>query len=648
MGETEAIAELSMTAEQLEDFAWLLANSKTLGDIHRLAEIILNEKPGSDDIADKQVVARETVSKLHKQDRIAEAVDLLMRESHPSGAIVLGLRHIMKGERLSSTNALQRLLDLHEPFLSSADMIDLLPKVARRVCAVGLKGIEGRKIRGTGFLIAKDVVITNYHVIEPFLPWDEVTSDFKPTEPGDKIFFFFDYMRAPTPRVPPQTTHNIVAVNAAEDWYVKARPYLPNEGDGKCNKLLNHELDYVLIRLDRPLGSLPVRTGGGAIRGWLPLEEDEIDRSFNRRILVVQHPDEQPQLFDIGKYERSDPSDSRVWYSVNTANGSSGGAAVDTEGKLFALHNATVKINEQLNQGVRIDLIAKDVGKTIAKEEVPQDDTKLVWSLNDSFQDSQPIIGRSIFREYVTRIGDIASPERALVVTGTPPAGLQYSIKLLRRLRRSDAPVVMFSTTELEKRIDEGFLVRLVSELNIGGLAGSMPRESTEADPRWVGELANWLMEALAKDHEKNKTKYPAWLVINTVVSQKQSILWPANLQDLIATLLGRKNDRQIALDVPQLRWLFLVLPDTNLNLAGISHLEEKLVDDDDKQYAKDFEDCFMNAYQSVYKTAPMTAHLARRSAEIYLQQQKKIKSKKWHPRKALAEYVRQLLMDNG
>ena len=98
------------------------------------------------------------------------------------------------------------------------------------------------------------------------------------------------------------------------------------------------------------------------MRGWLPLPTEIAVLEKQTKLFVVQHPGRAPQQVDFGDYCRLDPSGTRVWYSVSTAKGSSGGAAVDSAGQLFALHNAEVEPREglegTLNQGIRIDLIA--------------------------------------------------------------------------------------------------------------------------------------------------------------------------------------------------------------------------------------------------------------------------------------------------
>lgn len=650
--EGKIVTEISLNQQQLEDLAWLLAKTRSVDDLERFADRILGpgeaKKAAGNEVSQPHQFALKIVEEWRTKNLIGEVVDLLLADGHPSGPMAIGLRNILDGNRVNTDEALQALITEYEPFLSTADMIDLLPKVARRVCAVAL-GSPYNAIRGSGFLIAPDIVIINFHVVKEFLEKDPATGEFRQTQPGDQLFFFFDYLRAPKPKVPPGAGRGTICVTAAEQWCVCARDSLPFDGTLNSPKeVKNNELDYALIKLARPVGALSVRAGGGAVRGWLQLDDNALDLNSADppRVLVVQHPEAMPQLFDMGWYKGTDPSGTRVWYSVNAAKGSSGGAAILTDGRLFALHNAEVKREngnpptDKVNQGVRIDLIARDIAGKVPKE-VPPDDKKLLWSLTDNFQNPQPIIGRSKFRDYITQMHR-STTDRVLEVRGTPPVGLQFSIKLLDRMRPADVRVVEFSPTELQKPILEGFIPKLISQLNIGGHTGDMPELlKTEARNRWIGDLAKWLLNAITKDQEVNKTKYPAWVVINTVVGKDQTFMWGAHLEDLIAALLGRRNDQNEALDVPQLRWLFLATPKTNLPLAGIKRLDENL--DDDTDYDKDFEECYLNAYRSIDRESPMKQGALRPVALVKLEEEEEKDDPK-PPRKVLALYIRKLL----
>jgi len=371
--------------------------------------------------------------------------------------------------------------------------------------------------------------------------------------------------------------------------------------------------------------------------------------TMNRRILVFQHPQAAPQQFDIGDFEGLDPSGTRVRYSVSTAHGSSGGAAVDSEGRLIALHNAEVQAavadanGKRVNQGVRIDKIAEDLAAEMPEllTALPQaDGDHLFWSLNDDVQNSRPIVGRTEFREMVRKM---ASPnaERVLVITGSPGSGLQFSIKLLRHTLGTQVPVAEFSTTELSTLEPRLFLRHLVNKLGvIGASGGSIPElPSTANVSGWLRQdLPKWLFEQLSKDERQDRFKYPAWVVINTVTPPQQPpVLWADNLQELVAALTGVRSPNHTEIPLPQLRWLFLAYPSVILPINGVKKREEDL--DKYTSYEQDYIECAKLAYSSIDKEAVPQDFVLRNMARYV------IRRNQGSPlRKELADAVRELI----
>jgi len=655
MGDAEPIvpAEISMTEEQREDFALLLAKYLGRGNIEWLANSALGPEAvqqAGNDVTDVKAFAVKIVQALHEAGRIPHTMALLLKESHRNGMLALGVNYIRSGQRLNTDAALQAFVNEYEPFLGSAEIMDLLPRITRTVCAVAL-GDPIYEIRGSGFLIGPDVVMTNFHVVEPFLKVDLPTKTVQQHGPGKEILFYFDYLSAPAPNPRTGASHTAVAVTAAEKWLLQAREKLAGDGSTISPRVVNKEYDYAVIKLQRPVGTQSARSGGGEIRGWLT-PEDVIDVLVaQKRILVFQHPQMSPQQFDVGDFVQLDPSSTRVWYSVSTAHGSSGGAAVGTDGRLFALHNAEVKAavpaagGKRVNQGVRIDLIAKDLAAVVPKVPMPEENSILFWSLNDDFKNPRPIIGRAAFRNMVTQMGEQNS-ERILVVTGPPASGLQFSIKLLRRTLGMHVPVVVFKASDLQKLGPQDFLRVLVDELGLLGLSGTeMPElPSTENVPRWLRlDLPKWLRECLIKDQERSPTKYPAWVVINTVVPADQRLLWADNLKDFVAALAGAHDAGQAYVDLPQLRWLFLALTPDSLPVSGLKQLEEDL--GKNNSYNADFAECFLRAYRSVNKQASLHEPLLKKMAGLTLQLNQKLPpDQKLPPRKALADAVCKLI----
>jgi hypothetical protein len=323
----------SLSNSQLGDLATLLAASLGRGNINWLAASFLGRDvlaEAGNELNDTPALARRMIAALHQAGHISDAVSLLRREGHPNSYLIWGLGHILSGGSLQDKPALQKFVNEYQPFLNSAEFQKSFNRVSRTVCAIGL-GEPYYEIRGTGFLIAPDLVMTNYHVLPEFMQ-KQPDGTFKANAPGDHIFCFFDYLSTPAPAI------------------------------------LNKGAQYAST--------------------WV--------------------------------------TGARVWYSVSTAHGSSGGAAVDSEGHLFALHNAAVadSLNQgqKMNQGVRIDNIAKDIATAhVALSASVAAGSELVpfWSLNDDPNSPEPIIGRSVFRRVTLEVHESGKP-RVLAVTGPP------------------------------------------------------------------------------------------------------------------------------------------------------------------------------------------------------------------------------------
>ena len=638
----------AFTQEQLDDFAALLARCVSRGNIGWLATRVMGSgalQPAGNDIGDTLAFAQCIVKTLNEASRIPEAIAVLRQEAHRNSALMFWLTQILSGRRLDDSDAMQAFVNDYEPFLNSAEMQQSLPKFLRTVCAVAL-GDPVNKICGSGFLIASDLVMTNYHVVKQFVKW----VDGKPVAdaPGKELYFFFDYLSEPSPGVPPKAAgHACYIVNAAEKWLEYAREDMPFDGQPEADADAGTRFDCAIVRLERHVGKLPARKSGGVLRGWLPLPQEEIDVWNNRRVMVFQHPGTAPQHFDIGDYIELDATKTRVRYTVSAAKGSSGGAAVDIRGSLFALHNAEVRGRQApggraMNQGIRIDCIVKDLAAQapgVFASAKPADDRNLFWSLNDDLNDPQPIIGRTEFREMVAKMMAPDGP-RVGLVTGAPGSGLNFSVPLLHRIVGPQTPVVMLRPVDLQTLKPDGLLRVLVDELNISNLAGHpMPSpKSTENSPRWLRlDLPRWLFDRLSEDEKRDRSRYPAWVVINTIVPEDQRLLWAENLKEFLLGLIGAHDPAQRSVDLPQLRWLFLAR--STPPFAGVPFLWEAL--DEYKTWEKDFAECVQTAWYSIDKTAEMLNEVLLSNMAQYVEENR--------PdgvplRKALADCVRRLI----
>jgi hypothetical protein len=610
----------AFTAAQLDALARLLQRSITPGSVAWLATSVLGtsgEKAVANALGADDFV-RQLVQAINDAGKIPEAIRRLREQTFANTRLMVALKRFLNGDDIDDAT-LQAILNEYEPFLSSLAIKEQYPKVLRTICAVAL-GHPQNDIVGSGFLVGPDLVMTNFHVLESFLDIDPVSKEVKADGPGDQIFFFFDYLSMPAPDIPPNAppsqVEDVQVVTAlAKDWLVHGRDKLQGDGTAACKPLANKEYDYVVVRLAKRIGAMSPRKGGGGQRGWLEIPLQQIDTITNKRILVFQHPQKAPQQWDVGDFVQLDQTDSRVWYKVSTAHGSSGGAAVDGQGRLYALHNAEVRdapglpAGAKVNQGVRIDKIAEDLqaeAPEVLQAKIKLNESTLHWSLSDDPKKYSPIVGRTSFREVIKEMLDPKSP-RVLVVSGELGSGRRYSIDLLKHTFGLRVPVVVFPVSDLEKLKPKPFLKALGTGLGLSGAAVPDPPEDlkTENLSRWIQkDLPKWLLDRLQEDEQKNKSKYPAWVVIDTIKPPGERLLWADNLEDCIAALVGAHDAGTAGADIPQLRWLFLASPTEPLPTGGVPQKEDDLTKQTD--YDEDFAVCFELAYRSVDKEASM------------------------------------------
>jgi V8-like Glu-specific endopeptidase len=611
-----AAVPAALSATQLVDFIALLESLRISG-IEWIAYSVLGPDAALRAAPKKAEgtasYASEVGKAIQAAERFPDAVALLRREAHRNSRLLFNLNRILAGERLGDDNALQAFTHKYEPFISSASFERIFPKLLRTVCAIAL-GEPQNQIVGSGFLVGPDLVMTNYHVLETFLRYDSNTQTITAL-PNTKLFCFFDYFCEPAPSVPPSNGRHaslVAATVPAPGWLVYARKSRADDGKYPYSTVDNNELDYAIIKLSQSIGQFAAQRGGGSVRGWLTLREDQVDTLNKIRVLVFQHPGKAPQQFDVGELQSADPSRTRLWYTVSTAKGSSGGAAVDLDGRVIALHNAEVQPqpggpgDPQINQGIRIDRIIADLqaaGVLSPDWNTPpevSDESMAFWSLNDDPRDPQPIIGRKRFRQTVeqmsARVGN-----RVLVVSGPPGSGRRFSIQLLRRTVGAQRAVAKFEWGDLQTLSPEQFVRALMDELGVLAPATQpMPTmNATENAPRFISQdLPQWVAERIAADERRDPAKYPAWVVINAIAPEGQREYWADNLKELIASLADVRDPGQPGVDVPQLRWLFLSNPAASLPVQGTRAHDEDL--DRYDTYAADFAECLDIAWRSL------------------------------------------------
>jgi hypothetical protein len=188
---------------------------------------------------------------------------------------------------------------------------------------------------GTRYLVAPDVVMTNFHVAESF--WANPAK-------AKRVKLRFDFESQTTGVGVSEGTEYALAL----EW-----PTKPTKGDEwkhpwQCMSSPQAELDFALLRLAKPSGD---ETVDGGVRGFLQLTA----RAFNATdpILILQHPAAAPLKLSFGAVEGPVPPN-RVLYKVNTEGGSSGSPCLTQDLKVTAIHHYGLVNN---NRGVTHEAI---------------------------------------------------------------------------------------------------------------------------------------------------------------------------------------------------------------------------------------------------------------------------------------------------
>jgi V8-like Glu-specific endopeptidase len=198
-------------------------------------------------------------------------------------------------------------------------------EVARAVAYVSLPDLAGS---GTGFLVAPDLLLTNFHVLP-----DRATAE-----------------------------RSVFRFNFQTDWNGASQPV--DEYRAKPNGLYcNHkELDYALVELDR---------AAGATWGTIPMKPGAIAKDGG--INIIQHAGGQYKQIAVQNNLVEYLDDRIVQYVTSTLPGSSGAPAFNDSWQLVALHHAGGDLLEPTsgrrhyrNEGIRISAILASLPPEVA------------------------------------------------------------------------------------------------------------------------------------------------------------------------------------------------------------------------------------------------------------------------------------------
>lgn len=520
-----------------------------------------------------------------------------LSQSKPILRRILAGQMIVDDEGVAEPGAVQSLNNKIQPFVNSKSFFEGLEAARYQVCAIWVDSpVRPADILGSGFLIASDLVLTAYHVVDDLL--DVVPLGQPPraqTGSEQRLAFLFDYwapiaqfdVKAPPP--------GVKVVRPAKDWLTWARPQHPADG-------LTHDfgppsvktyLDCAVIRLAEHVGAASVGVGGGRMRGWQVLNGTVRMPPKDSALAILQYPSGGPQMFDKGDFVDHDPSPARLFYKTNASGGSSGSPCFDANPSLVGFHNAGKPTKyagptKDCNQGVLINPVVDELKATcpglLAKSGAPPKNDS-IWSLSDDPSNPEPILGRTDFKDAVYALFDPRAPQRVVVVSESSAAaavgksGKSFSTRILRAIaRRRPATVVEFAAEKIQGLKPEAFLEELGNQIGLTSMPGmpEKPRDDRQ-ETRWTAnDLPQWfgqLIENRAKERGLAVTEAVANPAEGAALGQElvaRELIWisiddihkfppKGQLKELIAGMIGATDTQHvIGPGLKALRWLMI------------------------------------------------------------------------------------------
>ncbi|MEO0341294.1 MAG: serine protease [Bacteroidota bacterium] len=260
-------------------------------------------------------------------------------------------------EAVVGKSGLEKLVN-DGPFLNVDVLLQDISRVERTVCRIQVFRKNGRVNSGTGFLIGKDLVMTNHHVIYRLIDTPNQIED---------VICLFDFKVKPDGtalndgREVKLADHPIVHYSKVDPLDVQGESQLDADWD-------TTKLDYAIIRLAEPIGEQGFGQGDSSAststRGWITIPDTAPTLQQGGHGIIIQHPKRKPKKIAFGfeKILAVDPKGIKVRYDINTEGGSSGSPCFNEKFELIALHHAGDPDDmPHYNQGIVMAKIKADI-----------------------------------------------------------------------------------------------------------------------------------------------------------------------------------------------------------------------------------------------------------------------------------------------
>lgn len=249
---------------------------------------------------------------------------------------------------------LQRRVRQDLPSVNMALWAEQILRLGAQVCRVEIQGSGV----GTGFLVGPNTLLTNHHVLADVIESPSMARD---------VLLRFDCRLLRTGLPAAGTTVRL----AENEWLLDSSPPSAGERQDDPDAMLPtvDELDYALLRLARPIGleRLREQVAESSVRGWVYLRATEPAIAVGMPLAIVQHQRSLPLTLalDTSAVLSVNANRTRVRYSTNTDEGSSGSPCFDIQLGIIAIHHYGDPLHDRAgyNQGVPIETIRQRLAR---------------------------------------------------------------------------------------------------------------------------------------------------------------------------------------------------------------------------------------------------------------------------------------------
>lgn len=368
----------------------------------------------------------------------------------------------------------------------------------------------GHAIKGTGFLVGPDLVLTAWHVVKSLFDLQE--GKYQPRKGQQNLRFYFDdflVMIAPGMLGPSASTK----LEADDDWCVAYSCCHQDElNDRLPDDLadLDGHWDFCIVRLK----SIP-----GLERRWAQLESKAVVPSCDDQVVLFHHPTGQPMRASTSVLAAfNDVQAERLYvrflHRGDAFEGSSGGPCFDKNFTLFGIHQGVFEAGlKGSNRGVPITRILEFIKKEPPGElPVPAIGKMPILRAGEEGL-GLPIIGRDDLQALVFESIAHGAP-RLISVSGLPKTGKTFCMTIIDTMLSDGA--------HLKVRIDAQTIAKSSAmdyAREICARAGSQLHtegepENDSTDPAYQKDF---LIERVVDALEKKRSGRLVWLIFSNM-----------------------------------------------------------------------------------------------------------------------------------